>query len=77
MNLKLYVPWFRFTTLMNTNNTSNRQSINETHYTHENTTSTKHKRSQLVTLTGTRYHRQQSDKELQTEHTPLRNINLH
>jgi len=36
---------FRFTILMNINNTSNYQSTNETHYTQENTTTTTHKRS--------------------------------
>ena len=68
---------FRFTTLINTNNTSNYQSTNETHYTQQNTTITTHKESQLLILTETRYQLQQSDKELQTEHTPLRTINLH
>jgi hypothetical protein len=34
---------FRFRTLMNTNNASNYQSTNETHYTQENTTITTHK----------------------------------
>ena len=34
---------FRLTALMNTNNTSNYQSTNETHYTQENTTITTHK----------------------------------
>ena len=54
---------FRFTTLINTNNTSNYQSTNETHYT-QNTTITTHKGSQLLILTETRYQLQPSDKEL-------------
>ena len=36
---------------MNTNNTSSYQPTNETHYTQENTTITKHKRSQQLVLT--------------------------
>ena len=40
----------RFTLLINTNNTSNYQSTNETHYTQENTTITTHKGSQLLIL---------------------------
>jgi len=70
---------FRFTILINTNNTSNYQSTNETHYTQENTTITMHKGSQLLKLqlTETRYRLQPSDKELHTEHTPLRTIILH
>jgi len=51
--------------------------IIETHYTQDNTTITTHKRSQLLILTETRYQLQQSDKQLHTEHTPLRTINLH
>jgi len=62
---------------MNTNNTSNYQPINETHYTQQNTTVTTHKGSQLLILTETRYQLQPSDKELHTEHTPLRTIILH
>ena len=62
---------------MNTNNTSNYQSTNETHYTQHNTTIATHKRSQLLQLTETRYQLQPRDKELHTEHTPLRTINLH
>ena len=68
---------FRFTILMNANNTSNCQSTNETHHTQENTTITTHKISQLLILTETRYQIQQSHKELHTEHTPLRTTNLH
>jgi len=68
---------FRFIILNNTNNTSNYQSSNETHYTQENTTITTHKGSQLSILIETRYQMQPSDKELHTEHTPLRNIILH
>jgi len=61
----------RFTTLMNTNNTLNYQSTNETHRTQQNTTISRHKRSQLLISTETRYQVQPSDKELHTEHTPL------
>ena len=68
---------FRFTTLINTNNTSNYQSTNETHYTQQNTNITTHKGSQLLILTETCYQLQPSDKELHTEHTPLRTIILH
>jgi len=39
---------FRFTILINTNNTSNYQSTNETHYTQQNTATITHKRSQLL-----------------------------
>jgi len=56
---------------MNTNNTSNYQSTNETHYTQQNTTITMHKGSQLFVLTETRHQLQPNDKELHTEHTPL------
>ena len=49
----------------------------ETHYTQQNTTITRHKGSQLLILTETRYQVQQSDKELHIKHTPLRTINLH
>ena len=66
---------FRFTILINTNNTSNYQSTNETHYTQENTTVTTHKGSQL--LTETRYQLQPSDKELHIKHTSLRTIIVH
>ena len=45
---------FRFTILINTNNTSNYQSTNETHYTQKNTTITTHKGSQLLKLIETR-----------------------
>ena len=62
---------FRFTVLSNTNNTSNYQSTNETHYTQQNTTITTHKGSQLLILTETRYQLQPSDKELHTEHTAI------
>jgi len=62
---------FRFTVLMNTDNTSSYQSTNETHYTQQNTIITTHKRSQLLILTETRYQLQQNHKELHTEHTPL------
>jgi len=68
---------FRFTILINTNNTSSYQSTNETCYTQENTTITKHKGSQLLILIETRCQLQPIDKELLTEHTPLRTINLH
>ena len=68
---------FGFTILSNTNNTSNYQSTNETHYTQQNTTITTHKGSQLLISTETRYQLQPSDKELHTEHTPLRTIILH
>ena len=67
---------FRFTILINTNNTSNYQSTNETHYTQQNTTITTHKGSQLLILTETRYQLQPSNKQLHTEHTPLRTIIL-
>ena len=63
--------------LINTNHTSNYQSTSETHYTQENTTITTHKGSQLLILTEARYQLQQSDKQLYTEHTPLRTITLH
>ena len=68
-----------YTILINTKNTSNYRSTNETHYTQENTTITTHKGSQLLKLqlTETRYRLQPSDKELHTEHTPLRTIILH
>jgi len=62
---------------MNPNNISNYQSNNERHYTQQNTTITTHKGSELLIVTETRYQLQQSDKELHTEHTPLRNIHLH
>jgi len=72
---------FRFTILINTNNTSNYQSTNETHYTQENTTITMHKGSQLLKLKlkliETCYQLQPSDKKLHTKHTPLRTIILH
>jgi len=68
---------FRFTILINTNNTSNYQSTNETYYTQENTTITMHKESQLLILIETRYQLQASDKELHTQHTPLRTTILH
>jgi len=38
---------------------------------------TMHKGSQLLILIETRYQLQPSDKELRTEHTPLRTIILH
>ena len=80
VNLKLYIPWFavgwRITVLINTNNTSNYQSTNETHYTQENTTITTHKGSQLLILIETSYQLQPSDKELHTEHAPRRTIIL-
>jgi len=57
--------------------TSNYQSTNETHYTQQNTTITTHKGSQLLKLTETHYQLQPSDKQLHTEHTPLRTIILH
>jgi hypothetical protein len=68
---------FRFTILINTNDTSNYQSTNETHYTQENTTITTHKGSQLLILIEIRYQLQPSDKELHTEQTSLRTIILH
>jgi len=43
----------------------------------ENTTNATHKGSQLLKLIETRYQVQPSDKELHTEHTPLRTIILH
>ena len=51
--------------------------VNETHYIQENTTITTQKESQLLILIETRYQLQPSDKELHTEHTPLRTIILH
>jgi len=57
-------------------NTSNYQPTNETHYTKHNSTTITHKRSQLL-IQQTRCQLQQNDKELHTEHTPLRTINLH
>ena len=68
---------FRFTILINTNNTLNYQSTNETHYTKENTMITTHKGLQLLILMETRYQLQPSDKELHTKHTPLRTIIIH
>jgi len=68
---------FRFTILINTNNTLNYQSTNETHYTKENIMITTHKGSQLLILIETPYQLQPSNKELHTEHTPLRTIILH
>jgi len=68
---------FRLTILINTNNTSNYQSTNETHYITENTTITMHKESQLLTIIETRYQLQPSDKELHTKQTPQRTIILH
>jgi len=61
---------FGFTILTNTNNTSNYQSTNETHYTQQNTTITTPKGSQLL-LIATLYQQKPSDKELRTECTPL------
>jgi len=46
---------FRFTILMNTSNTSNYQSTNETRYTQETITITMHKRSQMLISTETHY----------------------
>jgi hypothetical protein len=74
-NQGMYI--FRFTVLINTNNTLNYQSTNETHYTQENTMITTHKGSQLLILIETRYQLQPSNKELHTEHTPLRTLILH
>jgi len=68
---------FRYTILINTNNISNYQSTNETHYTQQNTTITTHKGSQIVILKEIRYQLQPRDKELHTDHTPLRTIILH
>ena len=62
---------FIFTILINTNNTSNYQSANETHYTQHNTTITTYKGSQLLISIETRYQLQPSNKVLHTEHTPL------
>jgi len=45
---------FRFTILINTNNTSTYQSTNETHHTQENTTISTHKGLQLLKLIDTR-----------------------
>jgi len=53
---------FRFTILINTNNTSNYQSTNEIHFTQQNTMITTHKGSQLLILTETCYQLQPSDK---------------
>ena len=83
VNLKLYIPWCAVgwrlcaVRLINTNDTSNYQSTNETHYTQENTTITTHKGSRQLILIETRYQLQPSDKELHTEHTPLRTVILH
>jgi len=41
---------FRFTTLINTNKTSNYRSTNKTHHTQQNTTITTHIGSQLLIL---------------------------
>ena len=68
---------FRFTVLINTNNTLNSQSTNETHYTQENTMITTHKGPQLLKLIAARYQLQPSDKELHTKHTPLSTTILH
>jgi len=68
---------FRFTVLINTNNTSNYQPTNETHYTQENITITTHQRSQMLISTDTCFQLQQSNKTLHTEYTPLSTINLH
>jgi len=58
---------FRFTILINTNNTTNHQSttLKKTHHT------------QRITTLKTRYQVQPSHKELHTEHIPLRTIILH
>jgi len=66
-----------FTILINTNNTSNYQPTNETHYTQQNNTTATYKRSQPLKLIETRYQVQPSDKELHTEHTSLRTKILH
>jgi len=63
---------FRYTILIDTNHTSNYHSTSETHYRQANTTITTHKGSQLLILIEARYQLQPSDKELHTEHTPLR-----
>jgi len=47
------------------------------HHTQQNTTITTHKGSRLLISTETRYQLQPNDKELHTEHTPLRTIILH
>jgi len=61
-----------------TNNcTSDYQSTNETHYTLQNTTITTHKGSQLLMSKETLYQPQPSNKQLHTEHTPLRTTILH
>ena len=54
---------------MSANNTPNYQPTNETHYTQENFTTTKHERSQLLISTERCYQLQQSDKAHRTEHT--------
>ena len=46
------------------------------HHTQQNTTITTQRSQQLI-LTETRYQVQPSDKEVHTEHTPLRIIILH
>ena len=49
----------------------------KTHHTQGNTTITAHKGSQLLKLIETPYQVQPCDKELHTEHIPLRTILLH
>jgi len=77
---------FTWTNWQNTQNTSVRVAdpildLNfgpwKTHYTQQNTTSTTHKRLQLLILTEKRYQLQPSDKELHNEHAPLRTIILY
>ena len=68
---------FIFTTLINTNNTSNYQSTNETHNPQQNTTITTHKGSQLLILIETHCQLQPIDTQLHAEHTPLRTTILH
>jgi len=67
---------FRFTILMNTNKTSNHQSISETHYTQENTTITTHKGSQLLILTETHYQCNQATKNFTPHSTKNHNFTL-
>ena len=58
-------------------NNSGAKGLKKTHHTQRNTTITTHKGSQLIKLIETRYQVQMSDKELHTEHIPLRTIILH
>ena len=72
---KLVVQYkFRITIPMDTNNISNYQTTNETHYTQENTTITTHKRSQTLILIETRNQRQRTSHRTHT--TKNRNFRL-